>query len=84
MRRYQNAPRQIEVIYDAALDPAAWSIAIERIAGFVCGDAAALGQCRAVGDLPVDEWAKEEGIAEEELLTRIEQRVDEHMAGVQA
>src|SRR5689334_20444470 len=31
-------------------------------------------------DLPVDEWAKEEGIADEELLTRIEQRVDEHMA----
>src|SRR5437868_2062918 len=32
-------------------------------------------------DLPVDEWAKEEGIADEELLSRIEQRVDEHMAG---
>jgi preprotein translocase subunit SecA len=31
-------------------------------------------------DLPVDEWAKEEGIADEELLARIEQRVDEHMA----
>jgi preprotein translocase subunit SecA len=31
-------------------------------------------------DLPVDAWAKEEGIADEELLTRIEQRVDEHMA----
>jgi preprotein translocase subunit SecA len=31
-------------------------------------------------DLPVDEWAREEGIADEELLTRIEQRVDEHMA----
>jgi preprotein translocase subunit SecA len=31
-------------------------------------------------DLPVDEWAKEEGIAEEELLTRIERRADEHMA----
>jgi preprotein translocase subunit SecA len=31
-------------------------------------------------DLPVDEWAKEEGIADEELLTRIESRVDEHMA----
>jgi preprotein translocase subunit SecA len=31
-------------------------------------------------ELPVDEWAKEEGIADEELLTRIEQRVDEHMA----
>src|ERR1700734_222829 len=31
-------------------------------------------------DLPVDQWAKEEGIADEELLSRIEQRVDEHMA----
>ncbi|MDB5566571.1 MAG: preprotein translocase subunit SecA, partial [Tardiphaga sp.] len=31
-------------------------------------------------DLPVDEWAKEEGIADEELLDRIEQRADEHMA----
>jgi preprotein translocase subunit SecA len=31
-------------------------------------------------DMPVDEWAKEEGIADEELLTRIESRVDEHMA----
>ena len=31
-------------------------------------------------DLPVDAWAKEEGIADEELLTRIETRVDEHMA----
>ncbi len=31
-------------------------------------------------DLPVDEWAKEEGIADEELLTRIESRVDERMA----
>src|SRR5476651_1487570 len=31
-------------------------------------------------DLPVDQWAKEEGIADEELLTRIESRVDEHMA----
>jgi preprotein translocase subunit SecA len=32
-------------------------------------------------DLPVDEWAKEEGIADEELFTRIERRADEHMAG---
>jgi preprotein translocase subunit SecA len=32
-------------------------------------------------DLPVDEWAKEEGIADEELLSRIERRADEHMAG---
>jgi preprotein translocase subunit SecA len=31
-------------------------------------------------DLPTDEWAKEEGIAEEELLSRIEKRADEHMA----
>ncbi|MEA2938106.1 MAG: preprotein translocase subunit SecA [Alphaproteobacteria bacterium] len=31
-------------------------------------------------DLPVDEWAKEEGIADEELLARIERRADEHMA----
>ena len=32
-------------------------------------------------DLPVDEWAKEEGIADEELLARINRRADEHMAG---
>ena len=31
-------------------------------------------------ELPVDEWAKEEGIADEELFTRIERRADEHMA----
>jgi preprotein translocase subunit SecA len=31
-------------------------------------------------EIPVDEWAKEEGIADEELLARIEKRVDEHMA----
>jgi preprotein translocase subunit SecA len=31
-------------------------------------------------DLPVDEWAKEEGIAGEELLTRVERKADEHMA----
>src|SRR5205807_10006145 len=31
-------------------------------------------------DLPVEEWAKEEGIADEELLHRIERRADEHMA----
>ncbi len=30
--------------------------------------------------LPVDEWAKEEGIADEEIFTRIERRADEHMA----
>jgi preprotein translocase subunit SecA len=31
-------------------------------------------------DLPVEDWAKEEGIADEELLSRIEKHVDEHMA----
>jgi len=31
-------------------------------------------------DLPADEWAKEEGIADEELFSRVEQRADEHMA----
>lgn len=31
-------------------------------------------------DLPVEDWAKEEGIADEELLTRIETKADEHMA----
>jgi preprotein translocase subunit SecA len=31
-------------------------------------------------DLPVDEWAKEEGIADEEIFARIERRADEHMA----
>jgi preprotein translocase subunit SecA len=31
-------------------------------------------------DLPVDDWAKEEGIADEELLSRVERRADEHMA----
>src|SRR3954465_5101762 len=32
-------------------------------------------------DLPVEEWAKEEGTADEELIARIEKRADEHMAG---
>jgi preprotein translocase subunit SecA len=32
-------------------------------------------------DLPVEEWAKEEGIADEEIIARIEKRADEHMAG---
>jgi preprotein translocase subunit SecA len=32
-------------------------------------------------DLPVDQWAKEEGIADEEILARVERRADEHMAG---
>jgi len=31
-------------------------------------------------DLPVDAWAKEEGIADEEIITRVERRADEHMA----
>jgi preprotein translocase subunit SecA len=31
-------------------------------------------------ELPVDEWAKEEGIADEELIARITRRADEHMA----
>lgn len=31
-------------------------------------------------DLPVEDWAREEGIADEELLKRIETRADEHMA----
>ncbi len=36
---------------------------------------------RVVGlDLPVDEWAKEEGIADEEIFDRVERRADEHMA----
>ncbi|NEW91865.1 preprotein translocase subunit SecA [Rhodopseudomonas sp. BR0M22] len=36
---------------------------------------------RVVGlDIPVDEWAKEEGIADEELITRLERVFDEHMA----
>jgi preprotein translocase subunit SecA len=32
-------------------------------------------------DLPVDEWAKEEGIADEEIFSRVERRADEVMAG---
>jgi preprotein translocase subunit SecA len=32
-------------------------------------------------DLPVIEWAKEEGIADEEIFARVERRADEHMAG---
>src|SRR3954454_12999105 len=31
-------------------------------------------------DLPTDDWAKEEGIADEELITRVERQVDEKMA----
>ena len=32
-------------------------------------------------EVPVKEWAKEEGIADEEMSERIERRADEHMAG---
>jgi preprotein translocase subunit SecA len=32
-------------------------------------------------DLPVDAWAKEEGIADEEIFTRVEREADQHMAG---
>ncbi len=32
-------------------------------------------------ELPVKDWAKEEGIADEEMRDRIERRADEHMAG---
>ncbi|MGH8734397.1 MAG: preprotein translocase subunit SecA, partial [Burkholderiales bacterium] len=32
-------------------------------------------------DLPVDAWAKEEGIADEEILSRVERRADDFMAG---
>ena len=31
-------------------------------------------------DIPVDAWAKEEGIADEELTSRIDRQADEHMA----
>src|SRR5437763_16807919 len=31
-------------------------------------------------DLPVDEWGKEEGIADEEIFARVERAADEHMA----
>jgi preprotein translocase subunit SecA len=31
-------------------------------------------------ELPVDAWAKEEGIADEELIARVERKADEHMA----
>jgi preprotein translocase subunit SecA len=31
-------------------------------------------------DLPVEDWAKEEGIADEEIFARVERRADEHMA----
>ena len=35
-------------------------------------------------DLPVEEWAKEEGIADEEMLARLEKHIDEHMAAKSA
>ncbi len=31
-------------------------------------------------DLPVDQWAKEEGIADDDLIERVTRRADEHMA----
>jgi preprotein translocase subunit SecA len=31
-------------------------------------------------DVPVEEWAKEEGIADDEILERLDKAVDEHMA----
>jgi preprotein translocase subunit SecA len=31
-------------------------------------------------DVPAEDWAKEEGIADEELISRVERRADEHMA----
>jgi preprotein translocase subunit SecA len=50
--------------------PEQWNVAglkedITRVLGF---------------DLPVDQWAKEEGIADDDLLERITRRADEHMA----
>ena len=39
------------------------------------------GGHQALGiDLPIEQWTKEEGIADEELLNRILRRADEHMA----
>ena len=35
-------------------------------------------------DFPVDEWAKEEGIAEEEILERVMKKADEHYAAKRA
>ena len=32
-------------------------------------------------DLPVVDWTKEEGIADEEIFDRVERRADEFMAG---
>ncbi len=54
-----------ENAYPEQWDTAGLKVELERVLGL---------------DLPVDEWAKEEGIADEELLTRIERRADEHMA----
>ncbi len=54
-----------ENAYPEQWDTAGLKAEIERVLGL---------------DLPVDEWAKEEGIADEELLARIERRADEQMA----
>jgi preprotein translocase subunit SecA len=54
-----------ENVYPEQWDTAGLKTEIERVLGLA---------------LPVDEWAKEEGIADEELLSRIERRADEHMA----
>ncbi|HZO45442.1 MAG TPA: preprotein translocase subunit SecA [Xanthobacteraceae bacterium] len=54
-----------ENAYPEQWDTAGLKTEIERVLGL---------------DLPVQEWAKEEGIADEELQTRIERRADEHMA----
>jgi preprotein translocase subunit SecA len=54
-----------ENVYPEQWDTAGLKTEIERVLGLT---------------LAVDEWAKEEGIADEELLARIERRADEHMA----
>lgn len=54
-----------ENVYPEQWDVAGLKTELERVLGL---------------ELPVDEWAKEEGIADEELIARIERRADEHMA----
>jgi preprotein translocase subunit SecA len=54
-----------ENVYPEQWDTAGLKEAIQRVFGL---------------EIPVDEWAKEEGIADEELISRIERRADEHMA----
>ncbi|MBX9777322.1 MAG: SEC-C domain-containing protein, partial [Xanthobacteraceae bacterium] len=54
-----------ENVYPEQWDVAGLKTELERVLGL---------------DLPADEWAKEEGIADEELIARIERRADEHMA----